>query len=211
MLDNISKPPLLASIAVCSALLSPCLSIADDLAVVQQGGVEKVALYNKKSTDLQSYVDINRGFRMLRPYGFNEFDGNGSGYLVKFSSLFDVDENVVVGGSSSAQTRSSIADYGDPQALGQKLADKRRGSLVSARARETDGVLFFDFEFRSPLDPALPRPGSKARKPAQLVELYSLCVHRGQLWSVQATSNDVLFPQHERTLRGCVLSFFPQL
>ena len=28
-----------------------------------------------------------RGFKMLRPFGFNEFDGAGAGYAVKFASL----------------------------------------------------------------------------------------------------------------------------
>ena len=51
--------------------------------------IPKVPLYIKKSSDLQQYVDIGRGFKLLRPFGFNEFDGAGGGYAVKFASLFD--------------------------------------------------------------------------------------------------------------------------
>ena len=32
-----------------------------------------------------------------RPFGYNEFDGAGSGYAIKFASLSNIDENVVVG------------------------------------------------------------------------------------------------------------------
>ena len=32
----------------------------------------------------------------MRPFGFNEFDGAGSGYAIKFASLVDIDENVIV-------------------------------------------------------------------------------------------------------------------
>lgn len=46
-----------------------------------------VALLTKRSADLQPYNDIGRGFKMLRPFGFNEFDGAGGGYAVKFASL----------------------------------------------------------------------------------------------------------------------------
>lgn len=78
---------------------------------------------------------------MNRPFGFNEFDGAGGGYLIKFASLFDgkivklcrfsflygyalntydivslayviVDENVVVGSSPATAGKTSITDYG---------------------------------------------------------------------------------------------------
>ena len=47
-----------------------------------------------------------------RPFGFNEFDGAGGGYAVKFSSLFDIDENVVVGSVPASAGKTSITQYG---------------------------------------------------------------------------------------------------
>lgn len=67
-------------------LLHPSLSFAD---VGEAAEIPKVALLTKRSADLQAYSDISRGFKLLRPFGFNEFDGAGGGYLVKFASLFD--------------------------------------------------------------------------------------------------------------------------
>lgn len=59
------------------------------------------------------------------------------------------------------------------------------GKLVKAVARETDGVVFYEYEFENPLDTKLPRP--KNMKATYGVELFELCVNRGKLWSIQAT------------------------
>jgi hypothetical protein len=194
------------------ATILPALA-ADEAAATESvdKSIPKVPLYTKTSADTMPYTDVGRGFKMLRPFGFNEFEGAGSGYLVKFASLFDVDENVVVGSVPATAGKTSITQYGDLQALGEKLAAKRGGNLVSAKARETDGIVFYTYTFDSPLDLSLPRPGSKSLKPTRLVELYQLCVNKGRLWSVQATSNDKVFPDHQRYLQPAVDSFLPRL
>lgn len=85
----------------------------------------KVPLLTKKTANTQAYSDVGRGFKMLRPFGFNEFDGAGAGYAVKFASLFDVDENVVVGSTPASAGKTSITDYGTLESIGEKLAAKR--------------------------------------------------------------------------------------
>lgn len=62
---------------------------------------------------------------------------------------------------------------------------RRGGEIVQAKVRKTEGVLFYDYEFSNPVDSVLPRP--KSSKPTHLVELYSLCVEKGKLWSIQVT------------------------
>lgn len=191
-------------------LNSPVLA---DESIVASTSIElpKIPLLTKKSTDTVAYSDVGRGFRLLRPFGFNEFEGAGGGYLVKFASLFDVDENVVVGSAPATAGKTSIIQYGDLQQLGEKLATKRGGKLVSAKAKETEGIVFYSYQFENPLDLTLPRPGSKSLKPTAVVELYQLCVSKGRLWSVQATSNDKTFPLHESFLRAALDSFIPRL
>lgn len=68
MVDRKLSKPLLASFAIFTALSGPLTSLADSNSPSTQGSVEKIALYSKKSTDVQNYVDITRGFKMLR-YG----------------------------------------------------------------------------------------------------------------------------------------------
>ena len=46
----------------------------------------KTALYTKKTNDLQPYADINRGFKLLRPFGFNEFEGAGKNKIAPMSA-----------------------------------------------------------------------------------------------------------------------------
>jgi hypothetical protein len=95
-----------------------------------------------------------------RPFGFNEFDGAGSGYSIKFASLFVVDEFIVVGSipeSAGSPTSSpepsllpwlnppgtgktSITNYGDIKELGEKFAKKREGTLIAAEAHKTEGI-----------------------------------------------------------------------
>lgn len=118
---------------------------------------------------------------------------------------------MVVGSAPATAGKTSITQYGELQQLGEKLATKRGGKLISATARETEGIVFYVFQFQNPLDPALPRPGSKSLKPEALIELYELCVSKGRLWSVQATTNDKLFPKREATLRAALDSFVPRL
>jgi len=173
--------------------------------------IEEVPLLVKRSSDLTTYTDIARGFRLQRPFGFNEFDGAGGGYVKKFASLVDFDENVLVGSVPASADKTSITDFGSLQSIGEKLAKKRNGVVLASRARSTDGIVFYEFEFSSPLDAALPRTGSKTNRPTAQVELYELCVHKGKLWSVQATSNDKIFPKHESYLRAALASFLPKL
>lgn len=171
----------------------------------------KVPLYTQRTSDLQQYNDIGRGFKMLRPFGFNEFDGAGAGYAIKFASLVDIDENVVVGSTPATAGKTSIEDYGTIEDLGEKFAKKRDGKLINSKARITSDILFYEFQFENPLDPSLPRTGSKSNKPTKEIELFELCVHKGRLWSVKATSNDKLFVKSETKLRNTLASFIPKL
>ena len=38
------------------------------------------------------------------------------------------------------------------------------GKLIASSARETDGIVFYQFEFENPLDPNLPRTGPKDKR-----------------------------------------------
>ena len=57
--------------------------------------------------------------------------------------------------------------------------------------RETDGILYYEYQFENPVDLTLPRPRSS--KPEKIIELYALCVAKGKLWSVQATVSELFF------------------
>ena len=137
--------------------------------------------------------------------------GAGGGYVVKFASLFDVDENVVIGSAPASAGKTSILDYGNIKSVGEKVATKRGGKLLETEVRNTEGYTFYKFKFENPLDMSLPRTGPKDKRPTKGIELYELCVGKGRLWSVQATSNDILFPASEKKLQASLYSFLPRL
>lgn len=198
---------------IAGSILSVCLVLGGPAGslLAHAADIPKVPLLTKKTSSTQAYSDVGRGFKLLRPFGFNEFDGAGGGYAVKFASLFDVDENVVVGSTPAVPGKDSITDYGSSEDIGAKLAKKRGGQLVSAEVRDTDGIIFYQFQFENPLDMSLPRTGPKNNRPTKQIELYELCVNRGRLWSVQASSNDKAFPSHEQVFRDTLASFIPRL
>jgi hypothetical protein len=49
--------------------------------VVNLASVNIVPLYNQRSSELQPFMDTSRGFKILRPIGWNELDEQGTGYL----------------------------------------------------------------------------------------------------------------------------------
>ena len=95
-------------------------TIADDTAI------KSIPVYTQRDSQLQGFSDIGRGFKMLRPFGFNEFDGAGGGYVVKFASLFDVDENVVIGSAPASAGKTSILDYGNTKPTQEQVSDKQK-------------------------------------------------------------------------------------
>mgnify|MGYP001945454269 CR=1 FL=1 len=197
-----------AGAALSAALLTGGLPLPT---LAASEAIKNVPVFAERRSDLQAYSDIGRGFKMQRPFGFNEFEGAGGGYLVKFASLFDVDENVVVGSAPASAGKTNIEDYGSLDALGEKLASKRNGKLLEAEARVTEGYTFYKYKFETPLDMNLPRTGPKDKRPDKGIELYELCVAKGRLWSVSATSNNILFPKSEAKLQASLYSFLPRL
>jgi hypothetical protein len=196
---------------VATAAIASIIFFGGSLNCFANDNIPHVPIYTQRTNELQNYADIQRGFKMMRPFGFNEFQGQGSGYVVKFASLFEVDENVVVGSAPASAGKTSIVDYGNIKDLGEKLASKRGGKLLEAEARETEGYTFYKFKFENPLDMNLPRTGPKDKRPTVGIELYQLCVGKGRLWSVQATTNDRLYPSSEKKLQASLDSFVPKL
>ena len=79
--------------------------------------------------------------------------------------------------------------------LGAKLSGSR-GAIVASRARTSDGIVFYDYEFVSD---------------DKMHELLSLCVHKGRLWQVSAKSPDRTWPKTSPLYRNAVGSFVPKL
>ena len=70
------------------------------------------------------------------------------------------------------------------------------GELVGSRARKSDGILFYDYEFS---------------KPGETREAVTMCVHKQRLWQLSAKSPEKNWKKYEGIYRNVLGSFVPKL
>lgn len=128
--------------------------------------------------------------------GWNKFEGEVGAYDVKWQDLVDPTENIKINSSPVKSTTESVAALGDVQALGENLATKRNAKLVAAEERQTDGVLFYTFDFAI-------KDGTH--------QFLLLCIGKGKLWSVDANSKESRWSKREDLYRNVLGSFIPKL
>jgi photosystem II oxygen-evolving enhancer protein 2 len=89
------------------------------------------------------------------------------------------------------------AVLGEVKTVGESLAKKRGAQLVSAKERQTDGILFYKFDF------AFPDNGTH--------QLLQLCVNRGKIWSLDASAKEKRWSKREELYTNVLGSFMPKL
>ena len=85
---------------------------------------------------------------------------------------------------------------GDVQELGKSLAAKRNAQLISASERQTEGVLFYEFDFA--INDATH-------------QLLQLSVNKGRIWSLDANTVEKRWPKREEFYKNILGSFMPKL
>uniref|UniRef100_A0A7S2A319 PsbP C-terminal domain-containing protein n=1 Tax=Trieres chinensis TaxID=1514140 RepID=A0A7S2A319_TRICV len=146
---------------------------------------------------LEPYQDSTRGWRTLVPSGWNKFDGEVGAYDTKWQDLVDNTENIKLSSTPVKSTTTSISAIGeDVQEVGEKLASKRSAKLISASERQTDGILFYKFDFA--LD-----DGTH--------QLLQLCVNKGRIWSLDANAKEKRWSKREEMYNNVMGSFMPKL
>ena len=80
--------------------------------------------------------------------------------------------------------------------VGIKLASKRNAKLIAAMERQTDGILFYAFDFA--LD-----DGTH--------QLLQLCVNKGKIWSLDANTKEKKFAKRREMYYNILGSFMPKL
>ena len=132
---------------------------------------------------------------MARPSGWNQFEGSPETYVAKWSDIINRDELVILNSTPVKASTTSVETLGDVQEVGTKLAKARNAELVEAKARVTEGVVFYEFEFKG----------------EPISEVYSLCVNKGRLWALSATSATKRWPKRRELLKNVLGSFLPKL
>lgn len=158
------------------------LAQAQAAAAVNLGGMVEV------------YKDLNKGFTILRPQGWNQFEATAGQYDIKWQDLIQPLEIITVLTTPIGKGKT-LADIGTPDAVGAKLAKSRRAELVSAVARDVDGLTYYNVELKN----------------NSVHQLTSLVVNKNKLYSVNVSSAEGKWPKREKLLRGVAESFKPSL
>jgi hypothetical protein len=138
---------------------------------------------------------LPQGLKLSRPSGWNQFEGTPETYVVKWSDIINRDEVVILNSTPVKASTTAVDALGDVQDVGKKLAAGRGAELVEAKARLTEGVLFYEFEFKG----------------EAVSEVACLCVAKGRLWNLSATSATKRWPKRRDLLKGVIGSFLPKL
>lgn len=145
---------------------------------------------------LEPFQDGPRSIRMMAPSGWNKFEGEVGAYDLKWQDLVDPSENIKISSTPVKSTTDSVAVLGNVQELGEKLAAKRNAKLIAAEERQTDGVLFYKFDFAI-------NDGTH--------QLLQLCVCKGKLWSMDASAKEKRWDKRSELYENVLGSFMPKL
>jgi len=145
---------------------------------------------------LEKYQDGTRGWRILAPSGWNKFEGEVGAYDVKWQDLVDPRDNVKVSSTPVKSTTTSINVLGAVQPLGESLASKRNAILISASERQSEGILFYIFDFAI-------KDGTH--------QMLSLSVNKGKIWSLDANTVEKRWTKREELYKNIIGSFMPKL
>lgn len=155
---------------------------------------DRTARADAISSQLTAYRDLPKGFTILRPNGWNEFEGLQDNYDIKWQDVIQPLEFITVLTSPVSSDRG-LSDLGTVDNVGQKLAKSRDAELVNASERSIDGVPAYVFEMK--------------REQAHQITL--LCVSKMKLYSVNVSASERRWTKREKLLRAVVNSFKPKL
>lgn len=147
------------------------------------------------AADLQPYKDLNKGFSLLRPSGWNEFDSAEGQYDVKWVDVIQPLEFVTVL-TTPVPKGKTLESVGECAQVGEKLASGRGGTLVASREVVTGDEKGYLFEIA---------------KGGNVHQLTMLTIAKSKLYSINASCSEARWGRREKLLKEVVSSFKPKL
>ena len=193
---SVSRRQALANAAAATTCGLATSLVAPSVVLAGAAGDNEPRITTRMGGLLEAYQDGARGLRLMAPSGWNKFEGEVGAYDIKWQDLVDSTENIKISSTPVKSTTESIDALGNVKDLGVKLAATRKATLISATDRTTEGILFYTFDF------ALPD---------KTHQLLLLCVAKGKLWSVDASSKERKWPVREEMYKNVLGSFVPRL
>jgi photosystem II oxygen-evolving enhancer protein 2 len=144
---------------------------------------------------VQPYKDIAKGFSLLRPSGWNEFDAAEGQYDVKWVDVIQPLEFVTVLTSPVAKGKT-LESIGECLKVGETLASGRGGRLIAGSEVVTADEKGYLFEIS---------------KGGNVHQLTLLTIAKSKLYSINASCSEARWGRREKLLREVVASFKPKL
>lgn len=151
---------------------------------------------NRAGGLLEPYSDITRGWRILKPSTWNQFDQIPGTYDMKWEDLVSLNyQQIILTTSPVKSTTVSVDALGPVEEVGLKLAKTRDAKLLSAKAFTKEGILFYLFDLQGPA----------------VHQLLTLCVFKGKLWKVDASAPETRWAKTGPLYEKVAASFMPKL
>ena len=154
---------------------------------------EEDAAFSKLGGLLEPFIDTQKGYKLYKPAGWNQFDQDPGVFDVKFVDIIEQDTTVVVS-SSPVATATSVTALGELDAVGAKFAKSREATLLKATSREANGALIYTFELKGEL----------------YHEFLALSINRGKLFRVNTVTKNNKWDKREKLYKNIIASFVPQ-
>ena len=149
--------------------------------------------FNKMGGLLEPFIDTQKGYKLYKPAGWNQFDADPGVYDIKFADIIEPETTVQVS-TSPVATATSITALGTLEEVGEKFAKSRSAEVVKASQREITGALVFTYELKGDT----------------YHELLALCINRGKLYRVNTVTSNKKWAKREKLYTNIVNSFVPQ-
>jgi len=162
-------------------------------AVAQPAFAEDAPAFTRMGGLLEPYIDVQRGYKLYKPAGWNQFDADPGVYDIKFQDIIEPETTVQVS-SSPVSSATSISALGDLDAVGAKFAKSRSADLVSAASRDADGSLVYTFELKG----------------EQFHEFLVLTINRGKLFRLSTVTSNKKWQKREALYKNVAASFVPK-
>jgi hypothetical protein len=145
---------------------------------------------------LEPLIDAQKGFKIYKPTGWNEFGADPGVYLVKYQDIIE-SETIVQISSSPVKTATSVTALGTVDQVAAKLAKPRNATVVSVGEREVSGYYIYYIEVEGEL----------------FHELFALSISNNKLYRVTATTSNQRWRTNKvrkELFRNIILSFIPK-
>eukprot|EP00188_Purpureofilum_apyrenoidigerum_P004791 Plantae.Rhodophyta-Purpureofilum_apyrenoidigerum.ctg5687.p1 GENE.Plantae.Rhodophyta-Purpureofilum_apyrenoidigerum.ctg5687~~Plantae.Rhodophyta-Purpureofilum_apyrenoidigerum.ctg5687.p1 ORF type:complete len:214 (-),score=43.92 Plantae.Rhodophyta-Purpureofilum_apyrenoidigerum.ctg5687:93-734(-) len=162
-----------------AAVLSPA-SVLAELPVGVAGQVEP-------------YKDTQKGFKILKPSGWNEFSASEN-FDIKWQDIIEPLEQITVL-TTPVSKGKTVKDIGTPEQVGEKLAKSRGMQLVKTSTKDDDGVLSYIIELKSD----------------KIHQVTVLTISKSKLYTVNASCSEGRWGRRGKLFSAISDSFVPKI